>query len=233
MLLVGARRLWRTKKILSMVVCATPDTQMTVAEALAALALTWTTGGDQEWRAEPCGYPFGGHSVNSGPVPFGAESWLETTITGPGLLSFQWMGGDLAQVSVGEKLVISTSHPPAYWEEAQIQIPAGPQIVRWRMVNQWSTSPPYPKMHLAIFSSNPTPLGPGSSGMDWMARLRVLITIQGARAFPTSYATLSAFIRMRMDAAASRWVPSNGTFTMIRRLTSWHWSLSVPPHSKI
>ena len=63
----------------------------TLATALDAPNLTFTTGGDAEWRpvidaSAETGYT----SVRSGAIGAEAETWLDTTVEGSGTLTFRW-----------------------------------------------------------------------------------------------------------------------------------------------
>ncbi|WP_298666605.1 PKD domain-containing protein, partial [uncultured Methanofollis sp.] len=63
---------------------------LTLGEALDAPLLTWTTGGDDAWTVED-GNGVGGSCARSGQAIYSCDgSWIETTVTGPGTLSFAW-----------------------------------------------------------------------------------------------------------------------------------------------
>src|SRR3989442_9113836 len=55
--------------------------------------LVWTTGGDASWFAtnDPVVPTFDGvDAAASGTISANQESWIETTVTGPGNVSFWW-----------------------------------------------------------------------------------------------------------------------------------------------
>lgn len=64
-------------------------------------------------------------------VPYGIDSWVETTITGPGLLTFQWIadgGGTSFLVDGVEQMTCSYE---GLWFTENVSIPSGPHTVRW------------------------------------------------------------------------------------------------------
>lgn len=64
-----------------------------LAEALDAPTLSWTTGGDANWQGQTAKFVVTGDNddaAESGAVTDGQLTYLETQVTGPGLLSFFW-----------------------------------------------------------------------------------------------------------------------------------------------
>lgn len=63
----------------------------TLAQAVDARELVWTTGGDLPWTIDESDYETGFASARSGAVAeHDGQSWIETTVTGPGRLAFYW-----------------------------------------------------------------------------------------------------------------------------------------------
>jgi hypothetical protein len=62
-----------------------------LAAALDAAYLTWTTGGDADWFAQTTTTFDGIDAARSGPVGFEQSSWIETSVTNDGILSFQFL----------------------------------------------------------------------------------------------------------------------------------------------
>ncbi len=52
--------------------------------------LTWTTGGDASFFAQTAFSNFGGSAVQSGRIGNSQSSFLSTSVTGPGVLTFDW-----------------------------------------------------------------------------------------------------------------------------------------------
>ncbi|HTD67510.1 MAG TPA: hypothetical protein VK846_13375, partial [Candidatus Limnocylindria bacterium] len=58
--------------------------------ALNSTSLVWSTGGDAEWFGQTNTSHDGVASARSGTITHEEESWLETTVAGPGTLTFWW-----------------------------------------------------------------------------------------------------------------------------------------------
>ena len=61
-----------------------------LGEALDAPELAWTTGGDASWLTQTTNTHDGVDAARSGILGHNEESWVQTTVTGPGTLSFWW-----------------------------------------------------------------------------------------------------------------------------------------------
>ncbi len=107
-------------------------------------ALTWTTGGDAPWAGYVSSHAADGtDAASSGAIDHNESSWLETTVTGPGTLTFAAKtlshSSDTLSVSVDGQspgLVLSSSD----WETAQLEIGAGVHTVRWTYAKNSSTT---------------------------------------------------------------------------------------------
>ncbi|MDH3976007.1 MAG: chitobiase/beta-hexosaminidase C-terminal domain-containing protein, partial [Deltaproteobacteria bacterium] len=62
----------------------------TINEAVDNTSLIWTSGGNANWFYETSTTYFGGDAAQSGVITHNGSSWIETTITGSGDLSFYW-----------------------------------------------------------------------------------------------------------------------------------------------
>ncbi|HSI07890.1 MAG TPA: Ig domain-containing protein, partial [Rariglobus sp.] len=112
--------------------------------AVGAPALTWTSGGDGDlpWKQDREVFVDGRAALRSGAVQGDEQSWLETTVTGPGELRFRW------KVS-SELNVFDPSEPydrlefwngetreafisgEEEWAEFVYAVPAGTHTLRW------------------------------------------------------------------------------------------------------
>ena len=61
-----------------------------LGQALDNLGLTWETGGDAGWLGQSEVSYYGGSAARSGPIMDEQSTHLQTTVTGPGDLSFYW-----------------------------------------------------------------------------------------------------------------------------------------------
>lgn len=119
-------------------------TAPTLAVALDQTALTWTTGGGASWAGTFFPSQDGIDAARSGPISDSGESWLQTTVTGPGTLGFWWRADseadfDLLQLQVGGTTVATISGATG-WLYRSVPIPAGTQTVRWRYVKDASVA---------------------------------------------------------------------------------------------
>lgn len=109
---------------------------ITLAQALNADGLVWTTGGAAGWQPEWSEDANDGlHHAHSGEIGNDTNSWIETTITGAGVLSFAWKSStearyDMLQVIVdGEvKGAVSGETP---WTTNALVLPIGTHTIRW------------------------------------------------------------------------------------------------------
>ena len=108
---------------------------LTLGEALDAPHLTWTTGGNAPWLAQTTNTHDGVDAARSGLIDHGEESWVETTVTGPGTLSFWWK---VSSESCCDPLTFSVNgafqaeiRGDVNWTQRTFPIAAGPQLLRW------------------------------------------------------------------------------------------------------
>ncbi len=108
--------------------------------------LTWQTGGDALWFGQVGVHHGGGSAAQSGSIQNGQESWMETTLAGPGILTFWWKVSSEASF---DWLEFSLDGLPQFdrisgevdWEPRTVNIPRGPQVARWRYFKDVGYSP--------------------------------------------------------------------------------------------
>jgi hypothetical protein len=98
--------------------------------------LAFTTGGDASWSVQTAVSSYGGSSAQSGALGGHQSSWLQTTVVGPGTLSFNWKVSseadyDLLEVSVDDVVQSKTLSGEVAWQQHNIFIPAGSHIIKW------------------------------------------------------------------------------------------------------
>ena len=111
--------------------------QPTLEQALNVTNLTFTTGGDAPWRIETTNTHDGAMALQSGLIGDNQQSWLRTTVTGPGSLSF-WravsseeccdpleflLDGEVQTSIAGERLA---------WDYQSFSLGAGSHSLEWR-----------------------------------------------------------------------------------------------------
>ena len=112
----------------------------TLSEAVDAPALAFATGGDADWAVDAASGWTNGVSAKSGSVTNSQASWIETTVSGAGTLSFRWKveGGIFrntpfayAKVETNGAVAAQT-HLTDGWEAQALDIDgAGPHTIRW------------------------------------------------------------------------------------------------------
>jgi hypothetical protein len=121
--------------VLSASVLLTVLDPIPLGEALDANDLIWTTGGGASWFGQPMVTHDGTDAARSGGVGNALESWVETTVLGPGTLTFFWkvsseLGFDSLQLSVGGAPQGGISGE-VDWQGRSVPLGSGRQTVRW------------------------------------------------------------------------------------------------------
>ena len=103
--------------------------------ALDNTALSFTTGGSASWFGQTGEYYTGGSSAKSGSISHNQSSWLQTTVSGAGTLSFWWKtssesGYDKLHLYVDGVELTSISGQTS-WQSCAIEFESGTHTVRW------------------------------------------------------------------------------------------------------
>lgn len=104
-------------------------------EALNRPGLAWRTGGAAPWFVQTRTTYDGVSALQSGAIGHGRNSWLETTVTGPGWISFWWKASsqasrDTLQLLVNGATKIGPISGESGWRWQSYWI-AGPATLRW------------------------------------------------------------------------------------------------------
>ena len=113
-------------------------------EALDNSELSFTTGGDALWFGQNFVYKIDGDAAQSGDIADSQETYLETAIIGPGIISFWWkvsseenydflefyIDGELKERISGER----------DWEQKSYEVNSGSHILRWQYLKDHSIS---------------------------------------------------------------------------------------------
>ena len=117
-----------------------------LARALGGPGLAWRTGGQQPWIAQMQVTRDGPLAAQSGAVQPGEESWLETTVRGPGVLRFWWRLAPAGTTASLELLVngapVAALTQATDWEPKAVGVSSGLSTVRWRYTRESGTPEP-------------------------------------------------------------------------------------------
>lgn len=106
---------------------------VSLGKALDNTILNWTTAGDVPWVGQLQKFYFGNSAAVSGVIKHGQESTIQTTVTGPGKLSFYWqVSSELNDTytfeGAGSSSIISGT---VNWTQKSVDIPAGTHVLKW------------------------------------------------------------------------------------------------------
>lgn len=108
-----------------------------VGDAVDATHLAFTTGGHGEWHCQDEVTYDGSDAARSGPIADNQESWIETSVVGPGRVEFMWKVSSEANFDFlecylnGERLDRRISGE-VDWELRQLEVGMGTHTLRWR-----------------------------------------------------------------------------------------------------
>jgi subtilisin len=115
-----------------------PAPDPALAEAVDAGALSWVSGGHAKWFSQTAVSVNGGDAARSGAVGHNQYSELQTTVTGPGVLAFQWKvsseeNHDYLALFMDDVLVDRISGE-VDWTRRSVSIPSGSHRLAWTYV---------------------------------------------------------------------------------------------------
>jgi hypothetical protein len=127
---------------------APPSPSEPLSDALDT-TLSIYTGGDADWFKQSTTYYYGADAAQSGPILYDQASWMQTTVTGPGTLSFYWNVSSETNFDFLEFYIddirqnrISSSLGPN-WQQRSYTIPSGSHTLLWRYVKDGSVNEGY------------------------------------------------------------------------------------------
>ena len=111
---------------------ATPP--VTLVEALDRPNAVWTTGGDRPWIGQTAVTHDGADAATSGANS--QQSWMETSVTGPGILSFWWKVSSRAYYDylsvLSDGVLVDEISGELGWQQRDIAVPSGTHTFRWQ-----------------------------------------------------------------------------------------------------
>jgi len=115
-----------------------------LGEAVDNTGLTWTTDGNANWFGQTSTYYYGGDAAQSGAITHNQVTWLRTTVTGPGSLSFYWKVSSESNfdflrfyIDGVEQTRISGSID---WQQKSYSISSGTHNLEWRYTKDGSVN---------------------------------------------------------------------------------------------
>ncbi|MEY2408983.1 MAG: hypothetical protein QOF48_1653, partial [Verrucomicrobiota bacterium] len=107
-----------------------------LADALDAIGFNWVTTGTPAWRGQSGVTHDGQDAATTGAVADGATTTFQTTVTGPGSVSFWWKvssesGGDLLRFYLNGTKQVEISGE-IDWQFVTYPLAAGSQLLEWR-----------------------------------------------------------------------------------------------------
>ncbi|MBI5407832.1 MAG: thrombospondin type 3 repeat-containing protein, partial [Nitrospirae bacterium] len=121
-------------------------------------SLTMTIGGDTGWYGQSVVSYTGGSAAQSGNMGDGQATWMETQVTGPALIDFEWKVSSQQNYDFLCFVIDGVEQPGCIsgevdWQQRQYAVPSGAHTIRW------------------IYSKNDS----GSSGADagWVDNVQV------------------------------------------------------------
>ena len=123
-------------------------TQPTLADALDTTGLTWTTSGNANWFSQSATTHDGIDAAQSGAIADSQNSYMETTVTGPGTLTFWWKVSSESNYDFLRFYLDGTEQTGSLakisgtvdWEQKTVAIPAGNHTVKWGYTKDVSVS---------------------------------------------------------------------------------------------
>jgi hypothetical protein len=117
--------------------------QIPAANGLEATNLVWTTGGtgNAGWLRDSVTALDGIDSARSADIPDNGETWLKTTVVGPGTVSFWWAADSEPNADWLEFYIGSTRQAmisgETDWEYCSFPVPAGTHELKFRYVKDY------------------------------------------------------------------------------------------------
>ena len=118
---------------------------VTLGEVLDNMDLSWTTGGNVNWYGQTGTAYSGGKAAQSGAITNNQESWLQTTLYGPGTLGFYWKVSSEAGYDGLVFYIDGVKQPgdisgEVDWQQKSFPLAAGSHILKWSYTKDTSSS---------------------------------------------------------------------------------------------
>ncbi|MGC9443432.1 MAG: hypothetical protein ACP5E9_00655, partial [Candidatus Methanospirareceae archaeon] len=115
-----------------------------LGDAVDNTALTWSTGGSSSWFAQGVTYYYGGDAAQSGAIANNQDSWIQTSLTGPGTLQYSWKVSSETNYDWLEVYLDGVRQTRISgnvdWQQMSVSIPSGTHTVKWRYTKDYSVN---------------------------------------------------------------------------------------------
>jgi hypothetical protein len=112
------------------------DIAISLEKAVDNAALSWTIGGNSSWLGQTTTYYYGVAAAQSGAISHNQNSWIQTTVSGPGTLTFYWKVSSQAGYDFLE-FYIDGMRPDRIsggvdWQQKSYTISSGSHTLQWK-----------------------------------------------------------------------------------------------------
>ena len=117
-----------------------------LSTALDNTTLTFTTGGDAGWFGQSVTKHDGTDAAQSGPITDSQSSWMQTTVSGPGTISFWWYASsesvtwDYLSFSIDGVQTNKIGGTSCFWTQCSYTLGAGTHTLKWNYRKDGSDS---------------------------------------------------------------------------------------------
>jgi len=120
----------------------TKDPTISLADALDAPHLSWTTSENAKWFGQTAETHDGVDAAQSGNTERYLPSWMQTTVTGPGIISFWWKANLYSTDSLGfsidndlQEAIYGMDSDSRIWQRVSLNVPAGNHTLKWECIS--------------------------------------------------------------------------------------------------
>jgi len=126
-------------------VTVTQTGQNGLGEAVDNISLVWTSSGDVSWFGQPAVSYYGGDAAQSGDIVDNQQSFMQTSVMGPGELKFYWKVSsegnyDFLEFYIDDVLQAGRISGDVDWGQKTYNIASGAHNLKWRYTKDGSVS---------------------------------------------------------------------------------------------
>lgn len=184
---------------------------VSLPEALDTTTLSWTSGGSLSWSGQVLTAHDGVDAGRSGLAGGGQSSWVQTTVTGPGIVSFWWKvssesGHDSLRFAIDGIEQSGSISGEVNWQPVEFSVAAGTHTLTWTYAKDAS----------------------GAAGEDagWLDQ--VAYSHISTWSMPVNFQDRWAALKV-WDATGNRWTVSQNVYSPLTltagdlKASQWYW----------